>query len=128
RLAGVLRASNSARAVAAALLASFWTSEYGLNWAVNTAVAVLVVTIVMESSLAKSWKVTGLEARNLPNAETRGFQPIGRGMVAVANAVVISVGWLLAAFGTFEYLLLALSVLPTVLATLLFVAGLKRGL
>src|SRR5699024_1952597 len=103
RLAGVLRASNSARAAAAAVLASFWAGEYGLNWSVNTAVAIIVVTIVMESSLAKSWKVTGLEARNLPNAETRGFQPIGRGMVAVANSVVIALGWLLAAFGTLEY-------------------------
>ncbi|UVI35273.1 CDP-glycerol glycerophosphotransferase family protein [Brevibacterium spongiae] len=128
RLAGVLRASNSARAVVAAVLASFWAGEYGLNWVVNSAVAVLVITIVMESSLAKSWKVTGLEARNLPNAETRGFQPVSRGTVAVANAVVISLGWLFAAFGTFEYLLLALSVVPTVLATILFVAGLKRGL
>lgn len=128
RLAGVLRASNSARAVAAAVLASFWANEFGSNWVVNSAVAILVVTIVMESSLAKSWKVTGLEARNLPNAETRGFQPIGRGTVAVANAVVISLAWLLAIFGTFEYLLLALSIVPTILAAVLFAAGLKRGL
>lgn len=128
RLAGVLRASNSARAVAAAVLASFWAGEYGLNWVVNSAVAVVILTIVMESSLAKSWKVTGLEARNLPNVETRGFQPISRGTVAVANAVVITLGWLLAAFGTFEYLLLVLSVIPTVIGTVLYIAGLRRGL
>ena len=128
RLAGVLRASNSARAVAAVALAAFWANEYGTNWAVNTAVAILVVTIVMESSLAKSWKVTGLEARNLPNAETRGFQPIGRGTVAAANAVVISLGWLVAIVGSLEYLFLILCTVPTIIATVLFVAGLKRGM
>lgn len=128
RLAGILRASNSARAVAAAALAGFWANEYGANWAVNSAVAILVLTIVMESSLAKSWKVTGLESRNLPNAETRGFQPIGRGVVAVANAIVISLGWLFAFFGMLEYVLLVLSLVPTVLAIVLFIAGLKRGM
>src|SRR5699024_3467022 len=127
RLAGVLRASNSARAVAAATLAVFWTFEYGTNLAVNTAAAILVVTIVLESSLAKSWKVTGLEARNLPNAETRGFQPIGRGMVAIANAVAISLGWLFAIIGGLATLFLILSLLPAALAVVLFVAGLKRG-
>ncbi|TSI12237.1 CDP-glycerol glycerophosphotransferase family protein [Brevibacterium aurantiacum] len=128
RLAGVLRASNSARAVGAAVLAGFWEYEFGSSWAVNTCVAILTFTIVMESSLAKSWKVTGLEARNLPNAETRGFQPIGRGVVAVANAIVISVGWFFAIFGVLEYLLLVLSIVPTVLAIALFAAGLKRGM
>lgn len=128
RLAGVLRASNSARAVAAGALVGFWAHEYGTNWAVNMAVAIVVITIVMESSLAKAWKVTGLEARNLPNAETRGFQPIGRGVVAVANAVVISLGWLFATFGILEYLLLVLSIVPTILAAVLFAAGLKRGM
>ena len=127
RLAGVLRASNSARAVAAATLAVSWTFEYGTNLAVNTAAAILVVTIVLESSLAKSWKVTGLEARNLPNAETRGFQPIGRGMVAIANAVAISLGWLFAIIGGLATLFLILSLLPAALAVVLFVAGLKRG-
>ena len=127
RMAGVLRASNSARAVAAAVLASFWTSQFGLNWVVNFAVAILVVTIVLESSLAKSWRVTGLEARNLPGAETRGFQPISRGIVAIANAVVISLGWLFAFWGTLEFLLLALSLVPLAIGAILFFAGLKRG-
>ena len=127
RMAGVLRASNSARAVAAAVLASFWTSQHGLNWVVNVAVAILVVTIVLESSLAKSWRVTGLEARNLPGAETRGFQPLSRGVVALASAVVISMGWVFAFWGTFEYLLLVLSLVPIAIATVLFIAGLKRG-
>ncbi|WP_209371719.1 CDP-glycerol glycerophosphotransferase family protein [Brevibacterium renqingii] len=127
RLAGVLRASNSARAVAAATLTVFWTVEYGTNWGLNTAVAILIATIVLESSLAKSWKVTGLEARNLPNAETRGFQPIGRGMVAIANVTVITLGWLFAIVGGLTTLLLILSLLPTALAVVLFAAGLKRG-
>ncbi|AZU01589.1 hypothetical protein CXR29_13530 [Brevibacterium linens] len=128
RLAGILRASNSARALAATTLAAFWTVEYGMNWAVITAAVILVVTIVMESSLSKSWKVTGLEARNLPKAETRGFQPIGRGMVAVSNAIVITVGWLLANFGILEFALLVLSLAPALLATVLFASGLRRGM
>jgi CDP-glycerol glycerophosphotransferase (TagB/SpsB family) len=127
RLAGILRASNAPRAVLAVSLTIFWTAYYETSWVINAAVAVLVVTIVAESGLAKSWKVTGLEARNLPEAETRGYQPIGRGMVAVLDTVVIAVGWALAMFGVGEYLILPLSAIPLVLLVLLFAAGLKRG-
>lgn len=127
RLAGILRASNAPRAVLAVSLAAFWTVGHGMTWAVNVSTAVLVVTIVAESGLAKSWKVTGLEARNLPEAETRGYQPIGRGMVAVLDTVVIAVGWALAMFGVGEYLFLLLSAIPFALLVLLFASGLKRG-
>jgi CDP-glycerol glycerophosphotransferase (TagB/SpsB family) len=127
RLAGMLRASNSPRAVLAALLSVFWTLNYGVSWAVNVAVLVLIVTIAAESSLAKSWKVTGLEARNLPGAETRGYQPFGRGIVAVLNTAVIAIGWALAMVGAGDYLMLALTAVPLCLLVLLFAAGLKRG-
>src|SRR5699024_9952433 len=127
RLAGILRASNAPRGILAVSLAAFWTSSYGVSWEINTSVAVLVATIVAESGLAKSWTVTGLEARNLPGAEPRGYQPIGRGMVAVVDAAVIAVGWALAMFGAGDYLLLPLSAIPLALLILLFAAGLGRG-
>lgn len=127
RSAGILRASNAPRAVLAVSLAVFWTLNYEVSWALNVSVAVLTVIIVAESSLAKSWKVTGLEARNLPDAETRGYQPFGRGMVAVLDTAVIAVGWALAIFGVGDYLVLALTAIPLALLVLLFAAGLKRG-
>src|SRR5699024_9640275 len=55
------------------------------------------------------------------------FQPLSRGVVALASAVVISMGWVFAFWGTFEYLLLVLSLVPIAIATVLFIAGLKRG-
>lgn len=127
RLAGMLRASNAPRAVLAVSLATFWTVNYGVSSALNAAVAVLTVIIAAESGLARSWKVTGLEARNLPEAETRGYQPFGRGMVAILDTAVIAVGWAFAIFGIGEYLVLTLTALPLALLVLLLAAGLKRG-
>lgn len=128
RLAGLLRAGNAPRAVLAATLIVFWNANYGVSWLVITSVAMLVVTIVAESSLVKSWKVTGLEARNLPGAETRGFQPIGRGMVAVADTALVALGWGLSMFGSGDYVLLPLSAVTSVFAGVLLVSGLRRGI
>lgn len=128
RLAGLLRAGNAPRAVLAVTLVVFWNANYGVSWLVNTSVAILVMTIVAESSLVKSWKVTGLEARNLPGAETRGFQPIGRGAVAVADTALVALGWVLSMFGIGEFLLLPLAATALVLAAVLLASGLKRGM
>ena len=128
RLAGLLRAGNAPRAVLATSLVAFWTANYGASWAVNTASVILVVTIVVESSLVKSWKVTGLEARNLPGAETRGYQPVGRGVVAVLDTALVALAWVFAIFETGEYALLMLSVVPLVLAAVLLAAGMTRGI
>lgn len=128
RLAGLLRAGNAPRAVLAVTLVVFWNTNYGVSWLVNTSVAILVMTIVAESTLVKSWKVTGLEARNLPGAETRGFQPIGRGVVAVADTALVALGWVLSMFGIGEYVLLPLSAMTSVLAGVLLASGLSRGI
>lgn len=127
RLAGILRAANASRAVLVVTMAVFWHLTKGGSWMVAAAAMILVFTIVMESSLAKSWKVTGLEARNLPDAETRGYQPIGRGYVAVAGTVVTTIGWLLAMLGSAGIVLLVLSFVPLILGLVLLIAGLERG-
>lgn len=128
RLAGLLRAGNAPRAVLAVTLVVFWNANYGASWLLNISVLILVMIIVVESSLVKSWKVTGLEARNLPGAETRGFQPIGRGAVAVADTALVALGWVLSMFGIGEYVLLPLSAVTLVFAGVLLASGLIRGI
>lgn len=128
RLAGILRGANAPRALLAMSLAAYWNMTYGPSWAVSIAAGLLVLTIVLETSLVRAWRVTGLEARNLPEADTRGFQPIGRGYVAVGTNTVTLVGWVLAVFGVAPIILLVLSMLPLALGILLLSAGVTRGL
>lgn len=128
RLAGILRNSNAPRAILALSLVVYWTQEYGRNWEIFVCFVILVATIVLETSLAKAWQVTGLEARNLPNAETRGFQPVSRGAVAVGTIAVTLIGWFLAIFGIGSIVVFVLSLVPLLMGTLLLVEGIRRGL
>ncbi|WP_346037098.1 CDP-glycerol glycerophosphotransferase family protein [Brevibacterium picturae] len=128
RLAGILRGANAPRALLVMSLAAYWNTAYEPSWAVSAAAGVLVLTIVLETSLARAWRVTGLEARNLPGTDTRGFQPIGRGFVAVGTTLVTLIGWLLAVFGTVPVIVFVLSLLPFLLGVVLLSTGITRGL
>ncbi len=128
RLAGILRGANAPRALLALSLAAYWNSVYGSSWAVSAAAAIVVLTIVLETSLVRAWRVTGLEARNLPDADTRGTQPIGRGFVAVGTTLVTLIGWLLAIVGSVPLIVFLLSLLPLLLGVTLLSTGIERGL
>lgn len=128
RLAGILRNANAPRAILVLSLAVYWTQQYGRTWEILASFVILVTTIVLETSLSKAWRVTGLEARNLPNAETRGFQPVSRGAVAIGTVAVTLVGWFLAIFGVAEIVIFILSLLPLFLGTFLLIEGIRRGL
>lgn len=128
RLAGILRGANAPRALLALSLAAYWNKVHEPSWEVSAAAAILVLTIVLETSLVRAWRVTGLEARNLPEANTRGFQPIGRGFVAVGTTLVTLVGWLLAVFASAPIIVFILSLLPLLLGVVLLAAGITRGL
>lgn len=127
RLAGILRGANAPRALFVLSLAVYWTNSYGRSWEVSSASAILIFTIVLETSLSRAWRVTGLEARNLPSAETRGYQPIGRGYVTVGSVAVSLIGWIMATFGVAPIALFVLSLAPLLLAILLLSAGIIRG-
>lgn len=123
----LLRASNAARGLMVFAFAYEWVMIYGWSSAIVVASLILVFSIVLETSLIKSWRVTGLEARNLEGVDTRGFQPFGRGTVAVATSIVTLFAWILVYFGQQAAIVLVLSFVPLVLALFFCISGIERG-
>lgn len=123
----MLRAVNGARTLLASAFVLVWIAEYGWSWTIIVAGGVIVVTTVLETGLRKAWKVTGLESRNLPGVETRGFQPLERGMVALFSSSVTAVCWLCVFVGTAPVIPLIFAALPLVFGLAMYVSGLVRG-
>lgn len=127
RRTNLLRASNAARVLMVFAVAYEWVTFYEWSSAIIVASLILVFSIVLETSIIKSWRVTGLEARNLEGVETRGYQPFGRGTVAVSSSIVTLIAWVLLYFGQLAEVVLVLSFVPFALALFFCIAGIERG-
>ncbi len=127
QLTGMLRAVNSARTLLIFVFALVWTSTYGWSWEVIAGSAILVFTCVMETGLRKAWAATGVEARNLPGIETRGFQPVDRGAVAAGGSAATALWWIFAYFGVAPLIPFIVSLFPLAYGVLVYVSGIIRG-
>lgn len=127
RPVGTLRVLNAARALLAATFGLAWTVSYGWSWLIAAASLLLVVTIAMESTLESAWRVTGLEARNLPGGKTSGYQPVDRGFVPIASSAVTTLCWIFSYFGTPAINPFLLALVPFALAVVLYRSGIERG-
>ncbi|WP_413333805.1 CDP-glycerol glycerophosphotransferase family protein [Brevibacterium sp. GP-SGM9] len=128
RSTNLLRASNGARALIVFALTFEWVTVFGRSWIIVVAGLILLLSIVLETSIIKSWRVTGLEARNLPGVETRGYQPFGRGNVAIASSGTTAIAWILSYSGILASVALVLSLITLAMAVFVCAAGLVRGL
>lgn len=127
RKTNLLRASNAARVLLVFAIAYEWVTVYEWSSAIVLASLMLVFSIVLETSLIKSWRVTGLEARNLEGVETRGFQPFGRGTVAVSSSIATLIAWILVYSGQLVAVVLVVSCIPLALALFFCISGIERG-
>lgn len=123
----MLRVVNAARALLAVTFGVAWTVSYGWSWPIVVASLLLVMTIALETGLEKAWRAIGLEARNIPDARTSGYQPVDRGYVAVTSSVVTGLCWICAYFGAVAIDPFILSLVPFGLAILLYCSGILRG-
>ena len=128
RRTSLLRASNGARALLVFAVAYEWVTVHEWSSAIVLASLVLIFSIVLETSLIKSWRVTGLEARNLEGVETRGFQPFGRGTVAISSSIATLIAWILVYSGQLGTVVLAVSFVPLALALFFCISGIERGM
>lgn len=124
----MLRVVNSARALLVATFGLGWTVFYGWSWPIVAASLVLTVTIAMETALVKAWRVTGLEARNVPDVSTSGYQPVDRGYVVVGTSVVTAICWICTYFGAVAIDPFILALMPFGLALVLYCSGVLRGI
>lgn len=127
QLTGMLRAVNSARALLSLAVGLFWVAAFGWSWEATAGSFILVFTCVMETGLSKAWGVTGLEARNLPGIETRGFQPVDRGVVAAGGTIATAVWWIFAYSGVAPIIPFIVSLVAFALCIMLYCSGLVRG-
>jgi CDP-glycerol glycerophosphotransferase (TagB/SpsB family) len=123
----MLRVVNSGRALLAATFGLAWTVTYGWSWLILAASLILATSIAAETGLQKAWRVTGLEARNIPGVDTRGYQPVDRGFVAVTSSAATALCWIFTYFGAVALDPFILSLVPFGLAVILYCSGVVRG-
>jgi CDP-glycerol glycerophosphotransferase (TagB/SpsB family) len=124
----MLRVISSARALLAGTFGLAWIVTYGWSWLIVAASLILAVSIASETGLQKAWRVTGLEARNIPDVDTRGYQPVDRGFVAVTSSAATALCWIFTYFGAVALDPFILSLVPFGLAVILYSAGIVRGI
>lgn len=127
RRTSLLRASNGARALLVFAVAYEWVTVHEWSSVIVVASLILIFSIVLETSLIKAWRVTGLEARNLEGVETRGFQPFGRGAVAISSSIATLIAWILVYSGQLGAVVLVVSFVPLALALFFCISGIERG-
>ncbi|MGP5319062.1 CDP-glycerol glycerophosphotransferase family protein [Arthrobacter rhombi] len=123
----LLRAVNGARSLGVAALGIALIGRYGWTWWLAGAATFLILSIVMETSIHKAWRVSGLECRNVHGVETRGYQPIARGYATLIASVAIALCWMLAYVGSHPAMIFVVSAVPLLFSVFIFCSGLERG-
>ena len=123
----LLRAVNGARSLGVAALGITLMGRYGWSWWLAGAATLLLLSIVMETSIHKAWRVSGLECRNVRGVETRGYQPIARGYATLISSAAIALCWMLAYGGSHPVMIFIVSAGPFLFSVFIFCSGLERG-